>query len=178
MPQSNSASLVSKLQTPLISSSKSIVNVQAVCTLYGDGVTGCIRFSQPIGSIHVKIQGEIQNLPPNTKHGMHIHTFGDLSDAGPHYNPENKGHGAPFDLEHRHMGDLGNIESNQDGIAKFEIMDQKITLFGPYTIIGRSCIISEKEDDYARGETEDSKLNGSTGAKLASGIIGIANNVA
>jgi len=34
--------------------------------------------------------------------------------AGPHFNPQNKIHGAPGD-EERQGGDLGNIVANQDG---------------------------------------------------------------
>ena len=64
---------------------------------------------------------------------------GDLSggclSAGAHFNPFNKDHGAPGDYE-RHVGDLGNIESDADGNAKFTLEDSQISLNGPTSIVG------------------------------------------
>jgi superoxide dismutase, Cu-Zn family len=64
---------------------------------------------------------------------------GDLSNgctsAGSHFNPFKKNHGAP-DARDRHVGDLGNIVSDNDGIAKFEFQDKLISLNGPLSIVG------------------------------------------
>jgi len=55
--------------------------------------------------------------------------------AGAHYNPFNKTHGAPTDIE-RHVGDLGNIQTNDAGEAVLEFEDSIISLNGPFSIIG------------------------------------------
>lgn len=68
-----------------------------------------------------------------------ISQLGDISDnclsAGSHFNPFKKNHGSPTDLE-RHVGDLGNIESDELGVARFNFQDSKISLNGPRSILG------------------------------------------
>ena len=64
---------------------------------------------------------------------------GDLSNgclsAGPHFNPFERTHGAPTDLN-RHVGDLGNIEADSSGVASFTFLDSMISLNGPLSIVG------------------------------------------
>ena len=64
---------------------------------------------------------------------------GDLSggclSAGAHFNPFSKNHGAPTDRE-RHVGDLGNVESDEFGVAKFTIEDKLLSLNGAQSIVG------------------------------------------
>lgn len=64
---------------------------------------------------------------------------GDLSggclSAGAHFNPFNKNHGAPDDKE-RHVGDLGNIKSDTNGVAKFTLEDSLVSLNGPLSVVG------------------------------------------
>ena len=91
--------------------------------------------------------------------------------AGPHWNPFNKTHGGPDD-EERHVGDMGNVIAGEDGKAHYERDDQLITLFGPMTIYGRSCVVHADEDDLGRGGHELSKTTGNAGARLACGVIG------
>ena len=69
-----------------------------------------VKFIQEPGmkiQIYAKVTGLATGL-----HGLHIHTFGNLSKvckiAGPHFNLEGKTHGGPG-KEIRHVGDLGNI---------------------------------------------------------------------
>jgi Cu-Zn family superoxide dismutase len=65
--------------------------------------------------------------------------FGDLSkgcnSTGSHYNPFNKTHGAPKD-RNRHVGDLGNIKADKNGVAKLNFHDKVIKLSGQYSILG------------------------------------------
>lgn len=64
---------------------------------------------------------------------------GDLSNgctsAGPHFNPLDRTHGAPTDF-YRHVGDLGNIEADSQGMASFSFEDRVISLNGPLSIVG------------------------------------------
>lgn len=50
-------------------------------------------------------------------------------------NPHGKTHGAPTD-EVRHVGDLGNIDTDAQGNAKGSVTDKLIRLIGPESVIG------------------------------------------
>lgn len=80
-------------------------------------------------------------------------------------------HGAPSDPL-RHIGDLGNIEVTQDGVAHIEGWDHYLSLVGVRGAIGRTLVIHEKPDDLGRGGTEESLKTGSAGARVACGVIG------
>ena len=63
------------------------------------GVRGSVVFTQPRTSEHpIRVRATITGLKPNSKHGFHIHTLGDLSkgcmSAGGHWNPFDATHGA------------------------------------------------------------------------------------
>lgn len=55
-------------------------------------------------------------------------------------NPHNKTHGAPSD-ETRHVGDLGNIETDAQGNSKGSVQDKHVKLIGPESVIGVCPII-------------------------------------
>lgn len=40
------------------------------------------------------------------------------------------------------MGDLGNVTADDKGLAKVNIEDKKISLAGPWSIIGRTVVVS------------------------------------
>ncbi|XP_060652630.1 extracellular superoxide dismutase [Cu-Zn] isoform X1 [Drosophila nasuta] len=155
--------------------------MEAIATLTGPvqadntQVKGNVTFIQnDCGqSVHVRIQ--LENVKEG-KHGFHIHEKGDLSNGctslGGHYNPDKVDHGAPHH-EVRHVGDLGNIEVNSTGIIDITYSDAVISLNGKRTIIGRSVVLHELEDDLGQGNHTDSKKTGNAGGRIACGVIGI-----
>lgn len=133
----------------------------------GSEVNGVILLRQEGDS--VRVQGRVWGLTPG-EHGFHIHEFGDLRSpdgtaAGPHYSPEEKPHGAPGSSAH-HAGDLGNIEANSEGVAT---IDSTFDFFQIHHVLGRAIVVHEKADDLR------SQPSGAAGARLAVGVIGIAN---
>jgi Cu-Zn family superoxide dismutase len=153
----------------------------AICILYPDnnsGVHGIVSFQQQNVTTACKVVAHVKGLKANSMHGFHIHEFGDLTEgcktAGPHYNPFNKNHGGPLDKE-RHVGDLGNLKTDEKGVAYLAATDPLIKLFGDNSVVGRSCVVHEHEDDYGRGGHSDSLTTGHSGPRLACGVIGLSS---
>jgi len=151
------------------------MSVKAVCVLKGDtAVSGTVYFEQQAGG-PVKLTGELKGLTQGL-HGFHVHEYGDntngCTSAGPHFNPSGKEHAGPEDAS-RHVGDLGNVTANADGVAKVDISDKVISLTGDLSVIGRTMVIHADPDDLGRGGHELSKTTGNAGARLACGVIGL-----
>ncbi|KAH9983331.1 superoxide dismutase [Russula compacta] len=149
---------------------------KAVAVLSGDSaVTGTVVFEQPSKSAPVTITGNLKSLDPSSSRGFHIHQFGDATNgcasAGSHFNPFNKNHGHPTASE-RHVGDLGNIQSDATGTASFTLTDNLISLNGPLSIVGRTVVVHAGTDDLGLGGNEESLKTGNAGARAACGIIG------
>ena len=107
--------------------------VYALCELKpdgGSGVSGTVTFKQSVKGGTTTITYKVSGLSQGD-HGFHVHQFGDLSQgcksAGGHYNPFKKEHGGPKD-DNRHVGDLGNITANKDGVAEGTIEDKLVSL--------------------------------------------------
>jgi len=149
--------------------------VKAVCELiHSEKVKGIITLTQSPGQ-PTSITGKITGLTPG-KHGFHIHEFGDLSDgcksAGGHYNPDGTDHG---DLEKGHVGDLGNITANSNGVANINISAKRVSLLGEQSVIGRSIIVHSDEDDLGKGGDDESLKTGNAGERLACGVISLSD---
>jgi Cu-Zn family superoxide dismutase len=84
-------------------------------------------------------------------------------------------HGGPNSYE-RHVGDLGNIKADSNGVAEFRIVDNMVQLNGPYNVIGRSVVIHEDIDDFGLGGHSDSLTTGHAGKRIGCGVIGIASS--
>ena len=117
------------------------------------------------------IKGTITGLEPGD-HGFHIHEYGDLSQgcesAGGHYNPDDVDHG---DLENGHVGDLGNITADENGVAKFSIKAERVDLIGDRSVVGRAFVVHKDVDDLGKGGDEESLKTGNAGDRLACGVI-------
>lgn len=149
----------------------------AVCVLeHSDKVNGTILLKQQPGKPTL-IVGKITGLAPG-EHGFHIHEFGDLSNgcesAGKHYNPDGVDHG---DLDEGHVGDLGNITADENGVADIKIVAKRIDLAGDRSVVGRAIVIHENRDDLGRGGDEESLKTGNAGDRLACGVITLKETV-
>jgi Cu-Zn family superoxide dismutase len=135
-------------------------------------VKGTITFRQTEGG--VAVTANVTGLEPNSKHGFHVHEFGDPSSddgsaMGGHYNPEGHAHALPAsgDAE-RHAGDFGNLEADADGNATFNMTFENISLAGKKNpILGRGLIVHEKPDDGGQP-------TGNAGGRIAQAVIGVA----
>lgn len=81
-------------------------------------------------------------------------------------------HGAPTDAI-RHVGDLGNIDANNEGVATINISDKIISLSGPNSIIGRGVVVHSGVDDLGKNQDQGSKTTGNAGDRMGCGVIGI-----
>lgn len=132
-------------------------------------LSGYVTFKQHEEAVTVLVH--IEGLPANSTHGLHIHQYGDCSavdgmSAGGHFNPHDVPHGGPDDMI-RHVGDLGNVTSNQHGMGHLEVRDAHIAMHGLNSIVGKSVIVHAQPDDFV------SQPVGNAGARLLCGVIGV-----
>ena len=134
----------------------------------GNTCNGVVEFiGQKDGS--VKVIADLQALPPNSVHAIHLHEVGDCSapdamSAKAHYNPENKQHGLPPG-EDRHAGDLGNFTTDGAGKVRYEITVTNLTMASARNpVLGRAVIVHEKQDD-------GSDPAGNAGARIGCGVV-------
>jgi|UniRef100_A0A6C0E2L9 Cu-Zn family superoxide dismutase len=144
--------------------------------VFNDRVNGYVKFSEDLTNNMVKIDLHLTGLTPNSLHGFHVHEAGDLSDKCTsmcaHFNPYGNTHGCPG-MSKRHVGDLGNIKTNDNGDSIYTFYDNVIKLRGnKCNIIGRGLIIHEDEDDCGKGENAESLKTGNAGKRIACAVIG------
>ena len=147
---------------------------QAVAVVHstaGNSAEGTVTFTQTEEG--VRVEANISGLDANGTHGFHIHEFGDCraddaTSAGGHYNPMDMPHAGPMD-EQRHVGDMGNLTANDNGVAEYVYLDEKIELSGVYSVLGLAVVVHAQEDDL------ESQPVGDAGGRIGCGIIGKAN---
>jgi Cu-Zn family superoxide dismutase len=163
--------------------------MKAVCVLTNNnpGISGHIFFKE-LNNGKLSVSVDIKGLKPGL-HGIHIHNKGNLLEGCEslcsHFNPYSTEHGSQEgNIKNRHVGDLGNILANKDGITKEKFIDNYIKLKGKCNIIGRSVVIHENCDDLGLGGLDDdgniinkkkykeSIKTGNAGKRIACGVIG------
>ena len=137
---------------------------------------GTVKFTEEIQNSRVKIEVNLTGLKKNGLHGFHVHESGDLTDKCEsmcaHFNPYGKKHGCPGKKE-RHVGDLGNLQTDAKGCAQYTFYDDVIKLRGSKAnILGRGLIIHADYDDCGEGCMPDSLTTGHAGKRIACAIIG------
>lgn len=135
------------------------------------GVSGTVTFTEVKGG--VRVVAHVEGLTPG-KHGFHIHQKGDLSKAdltstGGHFNPHGHDHAGPMS-KMRHVGDLGNLVADANGVAKLDAVFKGVFMRGKHSIIGRGLIIHAGEDDLT------SQPTGAAGSRVAGGVIGLVSD--
>ncbi len=144
--------------------------IAVIKSVEDNNVSGQISFIKD--EMGIKIIADVNGLSPG-KHGFHLHTFGDCTNltdgsAGEIFNPFNKNHGGPDKREHK-LGDFKNLTADNSGHAHLEWIDIDLDLDGPLSIIGRSILIHENEDDHL------AQPDGNSGPVIAYAVIGLDN---
>lgn len=127
--------------------------------------------------------GEFTGMQPGL-HALRIHEFGDLENGckstGEIYNPFGSPHGHSHnDINTRRVGDIEHIQARFDTNAEYRCRDSLTTMWGVNSILGRSLVIYEREDDFdqteheATADKEERKREGK-GEAVACCVIGLA----
>ncbi|KAJ3163897.1 hypothetical protein HK101_000579 [Irineochytrium annulatum] len=114
----------------------------------------------------------LEGLVPLTSHGLHVHTFGDISDIlGAnlfyHFNPSNRSH--TCDSLTGHAGDFGNITSDASGnVHRVTYLTTSLSLNPehPNSVMGRSVAVHADADDCV------TQSSGNSGGRMAQCVVG------
>jgi Cu-Zn family superoxide dismutase len=134
----------------------------------GSDVRGQVNFVEKDGAMQVA--ASVRGLDPG-RHGLHIHETGDCSapdatSAGGHFAPDGDPHGAPDSApESHHVGDLGNLSADRQGVAQLSLTDRELAFDGENGVAGRAVIVHAQPDDM---ETQPS---GAAGPRVACGVV-------
>ena len=130
--------------------------------------TASLRETKDGVVITVSVNGLPQGL-----HAVHLHAVGKcegpaFTSAGPHFNPLDKKHG----LQHSagpHAGDLPDMYVQKNGVGRYEVLTDNITLGSGETSIfdgdGTTLIIHATADDNITDPA------GNSGDRIACGVI-------
>jgi Cu-Zn family superoxide dismutase len=155
------------------------IPIQAIA-VFAEKIKGSVTFTEDLKNDQVRIEVQLTGLKKNAQHGFHVHEAGDLTNhcesLCAHFNPYNVRHGGQNSAE-RHVGDLGNLNTDSNGNVNYVFYDHMIRLRGTKcNIIGRGLIIHADPDDCGvfsgRGDANASLTNGNAGKRIACSIIG------
>lgn len=119
----------------------------------------------------VVLTASVSGIEPGP-HGFHLHQTGtcdvpDFKSAAGHLNPLNKSHGKKSE-NGAHVGDLMNIEVNQDGAGEITAQLEGTTdqvLEWLFDADGTAVMVHADPDDYTTDPT------GSAGARIACAVL-------
>ncbi len=124
---------------------------------------GSVTFRSMRAGINVIV--DLTGLPPGP-HAIHIHETGacspDFSAAGGHLAPNGHGHGFA-QTEDPHPGDLPNLYAADDGTARAEFLDWRLTVDQLLDSDGSAVIVHDAADTYMDPA--------SAGGRFACGVV-------
>ncbi|TGZ68705.1 hypothetical protein CRM22_004123 [Opisthorchis felineus] len=132
----------------------------------------------PLSNGRIQINGSVAGLPSNKTLGVHVHETGDISNhclnAGAHWSfVKRAAHGGAKTV-YRHAGDLGNLQTDSEGVMQFNLDYLPIYNDPSRGFIGLVLAITDHEDDLGLGRNEESLKSGNSGTPLACAVIGRA----
>jgi superoxide dismutase, Cu-Zn family len=134
----------------------------------GHGVRGMVRFAPHPDGVELTVR--LEGLTQGTRHGFHVHEFGDCSapdasSAGPHYDPTNNMPG-----RHQHgmkpLGDLDDLKADAEGRVATTFVARSLSIAGPNPILGRALVLHAGFENPADPMSD-------AGARIACGTIGV-----
>jgi Cu-Zn family superoxide dismutase len=159
------------IATPAVAAETGVGPVsEAIAVLHptqGNTARGTVIFRPTPNGVALEVA--IEGLPSGTKHGFHVHEFGDCSapdgsSAGEHYDPTHMMPG-----KHRHgmlpLGDLENLAAGADGRVSVKFEAPKLSIAGENPILGRALLLHATFAD-------PKDPMGDAGARIACGTIG------
>jgi Cu-Zn family superoxide dismutase len=120
----------------------------------------------------VLITVNVKGLPQGL-HAVHVHAVGKceapaFTSAGGHFNPLNKKHGFK-NPDGPHAGDLPDMYVNKDGVGRYEVLIENVTLGAGQTSLfdadGSAIIVHATADDNVTDPA------GNSGDRIACGVI-------
>ncbi len=135
----------------------------------GNTAGGTVVFTQSDEGL--EFTSTFTGLKPNSKHAHHIHLYGDCSGedgktAGTHFHVKGSSLNPPKDIAYI-TGNLGDLEADKDGKATLTGTLEGGSLQGKFSVLGRSVIVHEKQNDPKAPPI------GAAGGRMGCGVIGL-----
>ncbi|XP_069782933.1 uncharacterized protein [Narcine bancroftii] len=154
---------------------------QAACNIQPNTHLGHHNRSSVTGNIYLRRERgngtefllDLHGFPAgDKKQWIQVHEFGDLTQGcdslGSHFNPQHTKHG-------RHTGDLGNLRPDPSGNVQQTLTLPHLHLRGEHSVVGRSIVIHETEDNQGLREEHGSSVHGNAGHRIACCVIGVSD---
>ena len=133
-------------------------------------VTGVVQFDeQPNGQVKMTLNVTVPSHAGKTV-AVHIHENGNCGnmgkDVGEHWNPTHAQHGK-WSTDSFHLGDIGNIDLNNEGNGSKEMETDRWTIGGDSQtdILNKTIIIHSGKDDFT------TQPSGAAGNRIGCGVI-------
>lgn len=158
-------------------------NMKAVADIFGPGIEGQALLEEDgRGNVHINInvKGEPGTLTPGL-HGTHIHAVGactpTFAAAGGHFDPGPNGNTNVVTNHPYHLGDIPNLEVNENGVGHLNAVTSRVTLSASDTSVfdanGSAIIIHQNADQVSCNADPATGLctGVSGGPRIACGVI-------